>query len=51
MPNTNGHKIRHEEAMTTEAVVKLAEASAELYGFSDFKLKAEFLKGKKKLKL
>ena len=49
MPNTNGYKIRHEEAMTTEAVVKLAEASAELYGFSDFKLKGGVFEGEKEI--
>ncbi|WP_237661002.1 enolase C-terminal domain-like protein [Tepidanaerobacter sp. GT38] len=43
------YKIRHEEAMTTEAVVKLAEASAELYGFSDFKLKGGVFEGEKEI--
>ncbi len=32
-------QVRREEAMTPEAVVRLAEASRERYGFKDFKLK------------
>lgn len=32
-------KIRREEAMTPEAVVRLAEAAQKRYGFKDFKLK------------
>lgn len=43
------YKIRHEEARTAEAVVKLAEASAELYGFSDFKLKGGVFTGEKEI--
>lgn len=37
------YKIRREEAMTPEAVVKLAEASKAKYGFNDFKLKGGVL--------
>lgn len=33
------YRLRHEEAVTPEAVVRLAEAAVERYGFSDFKLK------------
>ena len=33
------YRIRHEEALTPEAVVRLAEASHKKYGFNDFKLK------------
>jgi glucarate dehydratase len=44
------YKVRHEEAMTPEAIVKLAEASKELYGFSDFKLKGGVLEGKEEIK-
>lgn len=44
------YRIRHEEALTPEAVVKLAEASHELYGFTDFKLKGGVLEGKEEIK-
>lgn len=44
------YKIRHEEALTPEAVVRLAEASQELYGFKDFKLKGGVLEGKEEIK-
>lgn len=33
------YRIRHEEAMTPDAIVALAQASERKYGFSDFKLK------------
>ncbi|SUG76403.1 glucarate dehydratase 1 [Salmonella enterica subsp. enterica] len=35
----------HEEAMTPETVVRLAEAAYEKYGFNDFKLKGGVLAG------
>jgi len=38
-------RIRHEEAMTPEAIVRLAEAAYERYGFNDFKLKGGVLAG------
>jgi glucarate dehydratase len=38
-------RVRHEEAMTPEAVVRLAEAARERYGFNDFKLKGGVLRG------
>lgn len=44
------YRIRHEEAMTPEAIVKLAEASQAKYGFKDFKLKGGVLEGKEELK-
>ncbi|AKL94610.1 glucarate dehydratase GudD [Clostridium aceticum] len=44
------YKIRHEEAMTPEAIVSLAEASQELYGFKDFKLKGGVLEGSEEIK-
>lgn len=44
------YKIRREEAMTPEAIVKLAEASMDLYGFKDFKLKGGVLEGKEEIK-
>ena len=37
------YRVRTEEALTPEAVVKLAEASHEKYGFKDFKLKGGVL--------
>ncbi|OBX07736.1 glucarate dehydratase [Gallibacterium salpingitidis] len=37
------YRIRHEEALTPEAVVRLAEAAYEKYGFNDFKLKGGVL--------
>lgn len=38
-------RLRHEEAMTPQAVVRLAEAAHEKYGFNDFKLKGGVLRG------
>ena len=38
-------RVRHETAMTSEAVVRLAEAARERYGFNDFKLKGGVLAG------
>jgi glucarate dehydratase len=38
-------RLRHEEALTTDAVVRLAEAAHEHYGFNDFKLKGGVLAG------
>ena len=38
-------RVRHEEAMTPEAIVRLAEAAQERYGFQDFKLKGGVLRG------
>jgi glucarate dehydratase len=38
-------RVRHETAMTSEAVVRLAEAARERYGFNDFKLKGGVLSG------
>ena len=37
--------LRREEALTPEAVVRLAEAAQERYGFADFKLKGGVLPG------
>ncbi len=37
--------LRHEEALTPEAIVRLAEATQARYGFQDFKLKGGVLKG------
>ena len=38
-------RLRDEEAVTPEAVVRLAEAARERYGFNDFKLKGGVLAG------
>lgn len=38
-------RLRHEEALSTDAIVRLAEASHDLYGFNDFKLKGGVLSG------
>lgn len=38
-------KLRREEALTPEAIVRLAEAAHERYGFNDFKLKGGVLNG------
>jgi glucarate dehydratase len=38
-------RLRHEEALTTEAVLRLAEAAHARYGFTDFKLKGGVLSG------
>ena len=38
-------RLRHEKAMTPDAVVRLAEAAQKRYGFQDFKLKGGVLRG------
>jgi glucarate dehydratase len=38
-------RLRHEKAMTPDAIVLLAEAARERYGFDDFKLKGGVLRG------
>jgi glucarate dehydratase len=38
-------RLRHEKAMTPEAIVQLAEAAHARYGFNDFKLKGGVLSG------
>ncbi|NOU95888.1 glucarate dehydratase [Paenibacillus sp. LMG 31456] len=42
-------RLRHEEALTSEAVVKLAEAAYKRYGFNDFKLKGGVLRGEEEI--
>ena len=39
--NHEWYQLRHQKAMNSEAVVRLAEASQDRYGFKDFKLKGE----------
>ncbi len=38
-------RLRHEQAMTPDSIVRLAEAARERYGFNDFKLKGGVLSG------
>jgi len=42
-------RLRHEEALTTDAVVRLAEAAQARYGFHDFKLKGGVLPGEQEM--
>jgi glucarate dehydratase len=42
-------RLRHEEALTPEAVVRLAEAAQKRYGFQDFKLKGGVLRGEQEV--
>lgn len=44
------YHLRHEEALTLDAVVALAKAAYDKYGFEDFKLKGGVLAGKEELK-
>ena len=43
-------RLRHEEALTPEAIVRLAEVTHERYGFQDFKLKGGVLRGEEEMK-
>ncbi|MDB5730644.1 MAG: D-glucarate dehydratase [Variovorax sp.] len=42
-------RLRHEKAMTPQAIVRLAEAAREKYGFNDFKLKGGVLRGEEEI--
>ncbi len=42
-------RLRHEPALTPEAVVRLAEAAQKRYGFQDFKLKGGVLRGEEEV--
>jgi glucarate dehydratase len=42
-------RLRHEEALSTESIVKLAEAAEARYGFKDFKLKGGVLAGSQEM--
>ncbi|MEK3720350.1 glucarate dehydratase [Paenibacillus sp. FSL H8-0034] len=42
-------RLRHEEALTTASIVRLAEAAHQRYGFNDFKLKGGVLRGSEEL--
>jgi glucarate dehydratase len=43
--NTDWFRLRHDAALTAEAIVRLAEAAYAHYGFEDFKLKGGVLAG------
>jgi glucarate dehydratase len=47
--NIDWFRLRHEAALTTQAVVRLAEAAQAHYGFSDFKLKGGVLSGEREI--
>ncbi|MBP1960893.1 glucarate dehydratase [Paenibacillus aceris] len=42
-------RLRHEEALSTKSIVKLAEAAHKRYGFNDFKLKGGVLHGEEEI--
>ncbi|MGB3743374.1 MAG: glucarate dehydratase [Xanthobacteraceae bacterium] len=42
-------RLRHDAALTTQAVVRLAEAAYAHYGFEDFKLKGGVLRGEQEI--
>jgi len=42
-------RLRHQEVLTTESVVRLAEAAKDRYGFRDFKLKGGVLRGEQEM--
>ena len=46
----NWFRVRNEEALTPETVVRQAEAAYERYGFKDFKLKGGVLPGREEVK-
>lgn len=49
-PDSNDwFRLRDEEAMTTESIVRLAEATHACYGFNDFKLKGGVLRGEQEM--
>lgn len=46
---TDWFRLRHEAALTTDAVLRLAEAAKAHYGFNDFKLKGGVLAGEREI--
>jgi hypothetical protein len=42
-------RLRHEQALTPEAIVRLAKAAQDRYGFQDFKLKGGVLRGEEEV--
>ncbi len=47
--DNNWSRLRHEVALTPEAVVRLAEAAYQRYGFNDFKLKGGALRAEEEI--
>lgn len=45
------YRLRHEEALDAEAIVALAKAAREKYGFQDFKLKGGVLAGNEEMEV
>lgn len=45
------YRLRHEEALTAEQIVKLARATKEKYGFEDIKLKGGVLAGNEEMEV
>src|SRR5207249_8770729 len=43
------YRVRNEEAVTPQAIVREAEAAAALYGFNDFKLKGGVMSGEQEM--
>jgi glucarate dehydratase len=43
------YRLRREKALTPDAIVRLAEAAQDLYGFADFKLKGGVLRGEQEI--
>jgi hypothetical protein len=43
------YRVRHEEAVTPEGIVRQAEAASALYGFNDFKLKGGVMSGAREM--
>ncbi|MCU6400585.1 glucarate dehydratase family protein [Enterobacter quasiroggenkampii] len=43
------YQLRHQEALSSDAVVRLAEAAQDRYGFKDFKLKGGVLPGEQEI--
>ena len=47
--NHDWYQLRHQQALTRDAVVRLAEAAQDRYGFKDFKLKGGVLPGEQEI--
>ena len=43
------YRLRHQQALSSEAIVRLAEAAQDRYGFKDFKLKGGVLPGEQEI--
>jgi glucarate dehydratase len=49
--NVDWFRLRHDETLTTKAIVRLAEAAYAHYGFEDFKLKGGVLSGEQEIEI